>query len=132
MEKLFVKGNTKFPTLDFNPNDGKFEIWGRSLPENTIEFYNPVLDWLDKYRAEAKEKTTVNVSLEYFNTSSSKLILDIFRKFKDIHDSGKPVEVNWYFEEDDPDLEDQGIIFKEIAGVPMNLIPVKEFSFTFI
>ena len=132
MDKLFVSGNAKFPTLDFNPKDGKFEIWGRSLPENTIEFYNPVLEWLDKYKSYAKGKTLVNVSLEYFNTSSSKLILDIFRKFKEINDSGKPVEVNWFYEEDDPDLEDQGLIFKEIAGVPINLVPVKEFPFTFI
>ncbi|MFN5181467.1 MAG: DUF1987 domain-containing protein [Bacteroidota bacterium] len=132
MEKLFISGNAKFPTLDFDPSNGKFEIWGRSLPENTIDFYNPVLDWLDKYKSEAKGKTTVNVSLEYFNTSSSKLILDIFRKFKEIHDTGKSVEVNWYYEEDDPDLEDQGIIFKEIAGVPMNLVAVKEFPFTFM
>lgn len=132
MEKLFVKGNSKFPTLDFNPIDGKFEIWGRSLPENTIDFYAPVLDWLDKYKNEAKEKTIINVSLEYFNTSSSKLILDIFRKFKEIHDSGKSVEVNWFYEEDDPDLEDQGLIFKEISGVPINLKMVKEFSFTFV
>ena len=131
MENLHLKGNLKFPTLDFNASSGVFEISGRSLPENTIDFYKPVLEWLESYKRNAPAKTTVNVSLEYFNTSSSKLILDIFRKLKEIHQSGKPVEVNWYYEEDDPDLQDQGQIFKDILGIPMNLHSVKEFSFTF-
>ncbi len=132
MEKLYLKGNAKFPTLDFNPETGVFEISGRSLPENTIDFYKPVIEWLDRYKSSAKGKTNVNVSLEYFNTSSSKLILDIFKKFKEINDAGKPVVVNWYYEEDDPDLQDQGQIFKDIVGVPMNLHSVKEFSFSFV
>lgn len=129
MEKLQVKGNLKFPTIDFNPLSGVFEIYGRSLPENTIDFYRPVLDWLDQYKSSPAEKTTVNVSLEYFNTSSSKLILDIFKKFRELHDSGKSIHVNWYYEEDDPDLQNQGELFQEISGVPMSLHSVKEFSF---
>lgn len=129
MERLSVKGNLKFPTLDFDPHNGVFEIYGRSLPENTIEFYKPVLEWLDNYKSNAAPKTVVNVSLEYFNTSSSKLILDIFKKFREIHDAGKSIEVNWFYEEDDPDLQSQGELFQEISGVPMKLHSVKEFSF---
>ena len=71
MENLYLKGNMKFPTLDFKASTGVFEISGRSLPENTIDFYKPVLEWLDNYKRSAAGKTTVNVSLEYFNTSSS-------------------------------------------------------------
>lgn len=124
-----IKGNLKFPTIDFNPTSGVFEIFGRSLPENTIDFYRPVLDWLDRYNSSPAANTVVNVSLEYFNTSSSKLILDIFKKFKDLHDAGKSIHVNWFYEEDDPDLQSQGELFQEISGVPMTLHSVKEFSF---
>ena len=101
----------------------------RSLPENTIDFYSPVLEWIDEYKSSPAKNTIVNVSLEYFNTSSSKLILDIFKKFHEIHESGNSIHVNWFYEEDDPDLQNQGELFQEISGVPMSLHSVKEFSF---
>lgn len=131
MENLFIKGTLKFPTLNFNAETGVFEIKGRSLPEHAIEFYKPALEWLSNYSSQAKSKTTVNVSLEYFNTSSSKLILELFKKFQEMHKAGKGIEVNWYYEEDDPDIQEQGEIFRDLVNIPVNMKPVKEFDFTF-
>ncbi len=131
MENLNLKGTFKFPTLNFNGETGILEIKGRSLPEHAIEFYAPVLEWMDKYKKSPKSKTTVNVSLEYFNTSSSKLILDIFRRLKELHAGGNELVVNWYYEEDDPDIQEQGEIFRDLVKVPINMIPVKEFDFSF-
>ena len=129
MENLYLKGNLKFPTLDFNAQTGVLEIKGRSLPEHAVEFYKPVVDWLEQYKKTPSTKTTINVSLEYFNTSSSKMILDIFKKFQELHKVGTTMELNWYYEEDDPDMLDQGQTFKSILKIPMNIISVKEFDF---
>ena len=63
MEKMLVKGNLKFPTIDFNPDSGVFEIFGRSLPENTIDFYSPVLEWIDEYKSSpAKNRSEEHTS----------------------------------------------------------------------
>jgi hypothetical protein len=126
MENLYLKGNLKFPTLDFNAQTGVFEIKGRSLPEHAVEFYKPVVEWLDEYKKSPQPKTVINVSLEYFNTSSSKMILDVFKKIQQLHKDGIKLEVNWHYEEDDPDMLDQGETFREILKIPINIIPVKE------
>ena len=92
MEKYEIDGTPKTPTILFDINGGVLDIKGRSIPENSIEFYKPLVDALDKYSVATKSATTVNIQLEYFNTSSSKCILDIFKKLN-------PLEIdkrNWY------------------------------------
>ena len=85
MEPISIEGTTKTPTVKFDAGSGKIEIKGRSIPENSIEFYKPLVDWLEEYAKNPMEKTAVNVQLEYFNTSSSKCILDVFKKLEAIH-----------------------------------------------
>ena len=79
-EILFLEASAKTPSVSFDPITGKLELRGRSIPENSIEFYKPLIDWLDKYSGKPKTNTIVNIQLEYFNTSSSKCILDVFKK----------------------------------------------------
>ena len=49
MELLTIRGDWKNPSVIFNP-DGKLQIWGRSLPENALDTYNPIFKWLDIYK----------------------------------------------------------------------------------
>lgn len=132
MENLYIKGTFKTPTLSFNFEKGELDISGRSLPEHSIEFYKEAMQWLDKYIENPKPETVVNVQLEYFNTSFSKVILDIFKKIELLHSKGNKVTVNWYYEEDDTDMQEQGETFAEIIKVPIKHIAVKEFDFVFV
>ncbi len=132
MENITIKGTFKTPTLIFNYETGVLDISGRSLPEHSIEFYKEAIQWLNKYIENPKSETIVNVQLEYFNTSSSKVILDIFKKIEALHAKGNKVIVNWYYEEDDSDMKEQGETFAEIIKVPINHIAVKEFDFVFV
>ncbi len=132
MENLYIKGTFKTPTLSFNFEKGELDISGRSLPEHSIEFYKEAMQWLDKYIENPKPETVVNVQLEYFNTSSSKVILDIFKKIELLHSKGNKATVNWYYEEDDTDMQEQGETFAEIIKVPIKHIAVKEFDFVFV
>lgn len=131
MENLHIKGTIKSPTLDFNYEKGVLDISGRSHPEHAISVYESALQWLDDYAKAPKTETTVSVSLEYFNTSSSKVIFDIFRRLEKIHASGSKIKVKWYYEEDDDDLREEGEMFSELVKIPIELISVKEFDFTF-
>jgi len=110
MESISIEGTAKTPTVEFNAENGKVEIKGRSIPENSIEFYKPLVEWLDQYAAAPKGQTEVNIQLEYFNTSSSKCILDVFKKLEVIHKDGHNVTINWFFEEDDEDMLEAGKI----------------------
>ncbi|MFN6084931.1 MAG: DUF1987 domain-containing protein, partial [Fluviicola sp.] len=105
---------------------GKLELRGRSIPENSVEFYKPLNEWIENYGASPAGETSVDVKLEYFNTSSSKCILDLFKKLEAIAGSKTNVTVNWFFEEDDEDMEEAGQDYKAIIGLPFNIIEVEE------
>jgi len=124
MDKITIEGTSKTPTIIFDSETGLLELKGRSIPENSIEFYKPVVESLDKYASDPKEKTSVNIHLEYFNTSSSKCILDLFKKLEAIHKTGKEVVINWYYEEDDEDMLEAGEDYQAIIKVPFKMIEV--------
>ena len=131
MENLNIEGSWKSPHVTLKTT-GEFEIWGRSLPENVLDIYTPIFEWLDAYSKNPATETKVDVKLEYFNTSSSKLLFEIFKRFEKLNKNGNKISVNWYFEEDDADLEEEGKMFAKLVDVPINMISVKEFDFTFI
>jgi hypothetical protein len=124
MEALLIDGTQKTPTVQFEPSKGVLEIKGRSIPENSIEFYKPLVDWLEEYSSSPADRTVVNVHLEYFNTSSSKCILDVFKKLETLHKSNNDVQINWYYEEDDEDMLEAGEDYESIIRVPFKMIEI--------
>jgi hypothetical protein len=126
MDNISIEGTPKTPAVNFNYDKGVIEIKGRSIPENSIEFYKPMVDWLDNYASAPKPKTEVNIQLEYFNTSSSKCILDVFKKLEAIHKADNDVLVNWYYEEDDEDMLEAGEDYQSIIRIPFKMIEIEE------
>ena len=124
MELINIEGTPKTPTVTMNPTSGAIEIKGRSIPENSIEFYKPIVDWLEEYNQGPAAKTVVNVQLEYFNTSSSKCILDVFKKLENLKKNQKDVVINWYYEEDDEDMLEAGEDYESIIEVPFKMIQI--------
>ncbi len=123
MENLKIEGSAKTPTIEFNAS-GTLLLKGRSIPENSIEFYKPILDWIESYGSAPQANTEVNVQLEYFNTSSSKCILDVFKKLETL--SSTSIEINWYYEEDDEDMLEAGEDYQAIIDIPFKMIEVEE------
>jgi len=113
MEILNLEGTEDTPKIILDKANGIFEISGRSLPEDSAEFYQPVLDWLEAYAEAPNPSSDFVFKLEYFNTASSKLILDVLSKLEDV--SG--ASVSWYFHEDDEDMEEAGEEFSELVEV---------------
>ena len=126
MDIISIEGTQKTPTINFDHSAGVVEIKGRSIPENSIEFYKPLVEWLEDYQAEAKDLTNVNIQLEYFNTSSSKCILDVFKKLESLHKAGNEVIINWHYEEDDEDMLEAGEDYQSIIKVPFKMIEIEE------
>lgn len=126
MDPIKIEGTPKTPTVDFNAEKGVIEIKGRSIPENSIEFYKPLVDWLEEYMNSPKELTEVNIQLEYFNTSSSKCILDVFKKLEGIYKGGNEVVINWHYEEDDEDMLEAGEDYQSIIKIPFKMMEIEE------
>lgn len=125
MENLTIEGTAKTPTVDFNASTGVLELKGRSIPENSIEFYKPLNEWVEAYGSSSQGNTQVNMKLEYFNTSSSKCILDFFKKLEGIS-SKTAITVNWHFEEDDEDMQEAGEDYGAILSLTFKMIEVEE------
>ncbi|MDB4083127.1 DUF1987 domain-containing protein [Vicingaceae bacterium] len=126
MENLVLEGSPKTPTIKFNPEEGKLLIQGRSIPENSIDFYKPLVDILEEYAGNVKAATRVDIILEYFNTSSSKCILDVFKKLEKINEAGGGVAINWHYEEDDEDMLEAGEDYQAIINIPFKMVEIEE------
>jgi hypothetical protein len=116
MEILNLEGTEDTPKIILDKGNGIFEISGRSLPEDSAEFYKPVLEWIANYAKEPNPSTDFTFKLEYFNTSSSKLILDVLSALENI----KGMKIEWYYHEEDEDMEEAGKEFSELVEIPFN------------
>ena len=126
MENLTLEGSAKTPTIKFDAENGVLELKGRSIPENSIEFYKPLIEALESYNSNSQSNTKVDIQLEYFNTSSSKCILDVFKKLEAINSGSSEVVINWYYEEDDEDMLEAGEDYQAIINIPFKMIEVEE------
>lgn len=123
MEVFFSEQTAKTPFIQFDPGTGKFEMKGKSIPENSKVFYTKMFEWLDSYTAQPLSSTTLDIQLDYFNTSSAKCIIDLFKKLESIEKNGKgKVYINWHYNEDDGDMQEAGQDYQSIVKVSFNLI----------
>jgi hypothetical protein len=122
METIKIQGTEDTPKVILDIDTDTLEISGRSLPEDVASFYEPVLTWLEEYAENPKPKTVFNFKLVYFNTASSKLILDILMKLEEIHENGNDVLIKWFFPEDDEDMEEAGEEYADIVDVPFEQV----------
>ncbi|PJC62663.1 MAG: nuclear pore complex subunit [Flavobacteriales bacterium CG_4_9_14_0_2_um_filter_32_27] len=125
MEIIILEGTPKTPTVEFKPLEGYLLLRGRSIPENSIEFYKPLIEGLEAYNQNPQPTTNVDIQLEYFNTSSSKCVLDVLKKLEVINGNSK-VTINWYYEEDDEDMLEAGEDYQAIINVPFKMVEVEE------
>ncbi|NNF02419.1 MAG: DUF1987 domain-containing protein [Bacteroidia bacterium] len=121
METLKIEAGEKNPAVTFDPS-GALLLKGRSIPENSLDFYQDLFSWLDQYSSAPAGNTTLTVQLEYFNTSSSKCLLDLFRKLESIKSAGNSqVNIIWLYDEDDEDIMEAGEDYQSIVEVPIEL-----------
>ncbi len=122
MEALNIKPTNETPRVMLDPQNDIFEISGRSLPEDVVRFYQPVLAWLDAYKLHPIKKTDFMFKYVYFNTATSKLVQDILVRLENLYESGHSVRILWYYERDDEDMYDLGLEFKANVNLPFELI----------
>jgi hypothetical protein len=112
-----------YPEVNFNAETGACVLVGESYMEEAYKFYTPLLGWLKEYTLELKQPVTLNIKLTYFNTNSSRLLLDMLDILKKALDKGINITVNWYFEQDDPDIKEEIEDFEIETGLTINMIP---------
>lgn len=122
---LEFEGTKTTPTVQFDPVDGYLLLSGKSSPENSLVFFEPL------YAAIRNTHDTntfnVDIKLVYFNTSTVRCLSMLFRIFGDKKERGAEVLINWYAEEDDYDMIEMAEDFEEISGLEFNMVTIDEF-----
>jgi len=125
MESIRIERTNKTPL--FILENGYIRLSGRSIPQNAKQLYKACADWVEQYVKEPAQKTNIDIFFEYIDTSSIRCVLDILSVISKMsHDSGRQVEINWYYEEDDDDSLDLGEYINAHLKVPFNVFPIKE------
>lgn len=109
MEDLFIQGTDSLPAIAFKQN-GELKITGRALPEDAVRFFTPLFVWVKEFTG---DDISIEMNLDYFNTSVSKQLLDFFMVIA----NKKPlkiVSVKWMYEEGDEEMLESGEIYQEL------------------
>ena len=118
METLRIEATDDSPQVLLDQEDNQFEISGKSLPEDVVDFYQPVMDWLKEYRKKPNAKTEFNLKMIYFNTASSKQIMDILMVLEEMVEEGHGVVVRWHSKKSDEDMQEAGQEYEEMLDIP--------------
>jgi hypothetical protein len=119
---LYIKGTSKTPEVDFS--SGVVQLSGRSIPEDAVAFYQPLLRWVHSYIENPEQFTKVNFKIEYINSGSNRFIFAIFKLFDDCFSKGHEVSITWYYEEDDDTIKGLGKDFQSLLKVPIKLVEI--------
>lgn len=122
MENLTIKATDDTPEVSFDAS-GTMVLSGRSLPEDAASFYNPLLQWLSDYgKLGLTNPVVFDMKLEYFNTASSKMLLDLFNELETVAKSGADTLVRWYYPEGDDDMQEAGEEYAELVEIRFEML----------
>jgi len=133
MNKFFIEESEFTPELSFDLNTRKFIFKGVSRPEDVLKFYEPAIDWLKELdqnlltHSDTKYNITnldVEFRLSYFNSSSSKMILLILEVLVKIQKKGVEITVDWYYDENDEQMYDDGMDLSSSVSLPFNFYKI--------
>ena len=124
MEKLEFQPTHKTPYVLLDPS-GKIKFRGRSIPEDVSLFYEEILDWIINYSASPSQYTEVDIEMEYLNSGTSKYMLRLLKKLKEVDNNGYGLHINWVYEEGDDDILERGEYYASILNLKINFIEIE-------
>ena len=121
MEHLIRDAGKASPAIDFDPVSGVLSMRGESYPENTFEFFRPVMAWLRDYLAEATAPVSMELELSYLNTGSIKCLMDMFDLLDAHHQEGKAARIVWRYHANNPRALETAEEFAEDLSLPFHI-----------
>ena len=120
MDRYYVEATKMTPEINLDAEKKIFSIRGNSRPENPKQFYQTVFDWLTEYFENSNDKTVFEIQMDYFNTSTSKILLDLFELFEKFAES-KDIHVIWYYQKNDEEMEEAGAELLDLVEISYEL-----------
>ncbi len=121
LEKRIIESSRKTPFVSLDPV-GLIKIEGRSIPEDASLFFDDIVLWIEEYIKLPRNKSTIEIALEYLNSGTSKYILQLLKLLKDHSNPNHELEVKWFYEEGDDDILERGEYYASILDIEINYI----------
>ena len=121
MQNLILAKTPKSPKVIMDAEKGRFEFKGSSIMENSRSYYEPIFKWLNEYVSNPKD-TLVHFDFDYFNSSSAKAILTVFKSLMLIKEAGCSLKVEWCYAKDDDDMKESGMNFASVIEAEFQFI----------
>lgn len=123
MTELEIKKTASTPKVWYSADNTTLLIEGRSFPENAREFYSPIIQWIHSNKSDFGTHITVSINLEYYNTASSKFLMEMFHELELIQtEESCSVTILWHYMEDDDDMRDAGLEYQQFIHVPFEIV----------
>ncbi len=122
-DRFYLTPTSETPEVVFDRAKNEFKISGKSMPENALDFYAPILNWLEHYKASPNNQTHFDITLDYFTSGSVKQVFKILCLLEEITEQGKTVEVFWHYKKGDELMLMKGLEFDKFLDLT---IEVKE------
>ena len=121
MENLTIKETKSTPAINFDGISGQLAIAGESYPENSYEFYKPLLNWIARFAAHHKGPIVLNCHISYLNTGSTKSMMEVFDLLEERFQQGSIVTVNWHCDSENDRAIETAEDFMEDVTFPFNI-----------
>lgn len=121
MNALNIEGSQSTPTIVGDWAQGLLIMKGDSYPENSFDFFGPVIDWIERYLVESSSPLRLELRLVYMNTSSVKAMMDIFDLLEDFHGQGRGVRVDWFYDPRNERVLGLADEFREDCSFPFSI-----------
>jgi hypothetical protein len=129
LKKFILQPEEDLPGVILDPENDEFMIYGRVLPEDGNKFFEPILDWVQNYVDKPNENTEFHFRLDYYNSSTARMLTRLIVELEEIQEKGAKVKVVWEYYEEDEIMKERGEELKSISYLPFELKPTdKKFA----
>lgn len=126
MDNVFIEETKSSPKIILNADENTLIIKGQSYPENAVNFFKPIFNWIEEYLETVDCEVILKLNLLYLNTSSSKCIMDLIDIFNEAYNNSKNVKIHWYYHPENSAMKECGEEFKEDQDIPFEIIESEE------
>ncbi len=123
LEKYILQAEDDTPEIILDPKEGFIQFKGKSIPENAVSFFKPIIDWLNTYKEKPLAVTKVSFKFDYYNTATDRQLVKILLLLEEISKTAV-VNVKWYFNSGDISMLNDGKKFKELIDLNIEIIEI--------
>lgn len=126
MTNYIVEATKYTPYIELDAEKGYLKLEGDTYPENSYDTFKPLLDKIDEFFSNETKSLTVDINIEFLNTSSSKMMREIVSKLDEYFEAGHKITLKWYYPDGDIDLEESWEMLLEDVQFPYEIVAVED------